>query len=99
MKDKKFSKEELKKYIINYNKLQDDIYKASSVLGPIFDSPIFTGYELIIHNLLVKMYGDLGTDLLEEYIFKQIDMGFDDLFDILSSEEYDSARIRYTDSE
>lgn len=99
MKDKKFSEKELKKYISDYKKLQEDISKASSVLGSIFDSPIFNGYETIIHKLLVRIYGDLGTDLLEEYIFEQIDMSFETLFDILSSEKYDPDRIRYTDSE
>ncbi len=95
----KFSKKELNDYVSNYKTVQKKISELYTLLGPVVDSPIFTGYEGIIHNLLVKMYGDLGADLLEEYMFEQIDMDFDTIYDILINKDYDPIRIRYTDSE
>lgn len=93
-----FTKKELKSYISNYKSLENKIHELSKLIGDVSDSLIFLNYEKIIHDFLVKMYGDLGTDLLEEYIFDQIDMDFDTLYDILTSKNYDTNRIKYTDS-
>lgn len=40
---------------------------------------IYNNFNLLIHELLVEICGDENTDLLEEYIFQQTTVPFDDL--------------------
>ena len=47
----------------------------------------YNNYHLIIHNLFVEIFGDLKTDILEEYLWAQRDISFDKLCDILNINE------------
>lgn len=49
-------------------------------LGPSSKNNFYNNYNLLIHNLLVSIFGDQKADLIEEYAFDQHkDMTFDDL--------------------
>lgn len=81
------TKDELKKHIQLYKETEDIVMKLDSDygislcnMGPSSKNNFYNNYNLIIHNLLVSIFGDLKTDLIEEYAFDQwSEMTFNDL--------------------
>lgn len=81
------TKDELEKHIQLYKETEDIVMKLDSDygislcnMGPSSKNNFYNNYNLIIHNLLVSIFGDLKTDLIEEYAFDQWpEMTFDDL--------------------
>jgi hypothetical protein len=77
------TKDELQKHINLYRDTEYLVSELNSKYGiNIQDSKnpnFYNNYNLIIHNLLVSIFGDLNVDLLEEYIFDQTNISFDEL--------------------
>lgn len=83
------TKEELEKHINLYRDAEKDITELDDKYGiRIWDSTnpnFYNKYNLVIHNLLKNIFGEENTWLIEDYIFKQIDMSFDDLWEKINS--------------
>ena len=77
------TRDELRKHIDLYRNTEYLVTELNTKYGiNIQDSTnpnFYNNYNLIIHNLLVSIFGDLNVDLLEEYIFEQIDISFEEL--------------------
>ena len=82
------SKNELFEHIELYKKTEKDVTQLDDQFGiRIWDSTkpnFYNNYNLIIHHLLVSIFGEEHTQLIEEYAFDQIDMTFDELCKILN---------------
>lgn len=85
------TKEELKKHIDLYKQTEQVITDLDSKYGiNVWDSKypnFYNNYNLLIHNLLQCIFGEQKTDLLEDYMFDQTDLTFDELYEALISEE------------
>lgn len=84
------TKEELKNHITRYKNVENIVYELDTKYGiNIFNSRIsnfYNEYNYIIHNLLVSIFGNEKTDIIEEYCFEQNDLTFDELCRILNIE-------------
>lgn len=72
------TRDELAKHIQLYKETEDIVMKLDSDYGislcnngPSSKNNFYNNYNLIIHNLLVSIFGDLNADLIEEYAFEQ----------------------------
>ena len=85
------TKAELKKHIDLYKETEQIITDLDDKYGiKVWDSRypnFYNNYNLLIHNLLVEIFGDEKTELLEDYMFDQTDMTFDELYETIISED------------
>lgn len=77
------TKKELEKHIKLYKDTENAIFELDKQFGiNIWDSAkpnFYNNFNLIIHNLLVNIFDDKKVELLEEYIFEQNNLSFDEL--------------------
>lgn len=77
------NKESLKKHIDLYRLTEKNIQNLYQEHGIcVWDSPkpnFYNNYNWIIHCLLLEIFNEEKVDLLEHYIFNQIDISFDEL--------------------
>ena len=82
---------ELKKFIDLYTSTENDISELNSKYGIcIWDSKnpnFYNNYNLIIHNLLLDIFGEKKVEILEDFIFNQTNLTFDQLWEILNKDE------------
>lgn len=85
------TKAELKKHIDLYKETEQVITDLDDKYGiNVWDSRhpnFYNNYNLLIHNLLVEIFGDEKTELLEDYMFDQTDITFDELYETIISED------------
>lgn len=85
------NKEQLRKHIELYKQTEKSVLELDTKFGiNIWDSKkpnFYNNYNLLIHNLLVDIFGDKKVDILEEYIFEQNYLVFDELCEILNIDE------------
>lgn len=83
------SKDELKNIIEKYREAEDDVLKLDDEFGiRIWNSEkenFYNKYNYIIFKLLENIYTPEKRELLEEYIFDQVEMTFDDLYNYLEN--------------
>lgn len=83
------SKDELKNIIEKYREIEDDVSKLDDEFGIcIWNSKkenFYNKYNYIIFKLLENIYTPEKRELLEEYIFDQVEMTFDDLYNYLEN--------------
>jgi len=72
------TKSELKKYVDTYNKnlihLRNYENKSEEF------NCIVSNYEYMLRLLLTNIFGEINSDLIEEYLFKQRQISFDTLW-------------------
>jgi hypothetical protein len=82
-------KDELKNIIEKYREIEDDVSKLDDAFGIcIWNSKkenFYNKYNYIIFKLLENIYTPEKKELLEEYIFDQVEMSFDDLYNYLEN--------------
>jgi len=82
------TRDELEKHIKLYKNTEDTVFELDEKYGiNIWGSPnpnIYNNYNLLIHNLLVDIFGDEKTDLIESYIFEEMDITFEQLCEKLN---------------
>jgi hypothetical protein len=85
------TKSELKTHIDLYRSTEQSVINLDNEYGINiwngYNPNFYNNYNLIIHNLLVSIFGDMKTDLIEDYIFNQIEMTFDELWETLNVED------------
>lgn len=85
------TRDELYKHIKLYKKTEQIIFELGNKYGiEVWNSKypnFYNNYNLLIHNLLVSIFGEENTNLIEEYIFEQTDISFDELCKILNIHE------------
>lgn len=83
------NKDELRNIIEKYIEAENDISKLDDEFGICVWSSkkenFYNKYNYIIFKLLENIYGPEKKELLEEYIFNQVEMTFDDLYDYLEN--------------
>lgn len=83
------SKDELKNIIEKYREVEDDVSKLDDKFGIcIWNSKkenFYNKYNYIIFKLLENIYTPEKRELLEEYIFDQVEITFDDLYNYLEN--------------
>ena len=83
------NKDELKNIIEKYREVEDDVSKLDNEFGIcIWNSKkenFYNKYNYIIFKLLENIYTPEKRELLEEYIFNQVEMTFDDLYNYLEN--------------
>lgn len=83
------SKDELKNIIEKYREAEDDVLKLDDEFGiRIWNSEkenFYNKHNYIIFKLLENIYTPEKRELLEEYIFDQVEMTFDDLYNYLEN--------------
>lgn len=83
------NKDELKNIIEKYREIEDDVSKLDDEFGIcIWNSKkenFYNKYNYIIFKLLENIYTPEKRELLEEYIFEQVEMTFDDLYNYLEN--------------
>lgn len=83
------SKDELKNIIEKYREVEKDVSKLDGEFGIcIWNSKkenFYNKYNYIIFKLLENIYTPEKKELLEEYIFDQVEMTFDDLYNYLEN--------------
>ena len=75
------TKENLEKFISIYRETENSIpieYKISNSIN------IYNKYNYLIHMLLVELFGEKNTDILEHYIFEQIKLSSETLYNMLN---------------
>lgn len=81
------TKQELKDYIELYRKTEQQITDLDDKYGiRIWDSAepnFYNNYNLLLHKLLLQIFGTVKTNLLEDYIFNSIEITEDDLYESL----------------
>lgn len=81
------TKQQLLKNIELYKETEESIFKLDTEFGiNIWNSAnpnFYNNYNLIIHNLWIEIFGENNTELLENFVFEQIDISFDELCEIL----------------
>jgi len=81
------TRSELQKHIDLYKKTENIISELDEKYGINFwDSAtpnFYNNYNLLIHNLLVNIFGEANTCTIEEYVFDQLNISFDELCNIL----------------
>ena len=82
------TRDELQKHIKLYKATEDTVLELDKKYGiNIWESSspnIYNNYNLLIHNLLVDIFGDEKTDLIESYIFEQLTITFEQLCEKLN---------------
>lgn len=79
------TKDELRKHIQLFQdteeiiNLLDKKYGINIINSGLTKPNFYNNYNMLIHNLLVSIFGDLNTDLIEEYCFGQVSISFDEL--------------------
>jgi len=77
------TKKELEKHIKLYKDTEQTVFELDKQFGiNIWNSSttnFYNNYNLIIHNLLVSIFDDKKVELLEEYIFEQNNLSFNEL--------------------
>lgn len=83
------NKDELKNIIEKYIEAENDISKLDDEFGIcVWNSKkenFYNKYNYIIFKLLENIYTPEKKELLEEYIFDQVEMSFDDLYNYLEN--------------
>lgn len=83
------NKDELKNIIEKYREVEKDVSKLDDEFGIcIWNSRkenFYNKYNYIIFKLLENIYTPEKKELLEEYIFEQVEMTFDDLYNYLEN--------------
>lgn len=78
----------LKKIIDKYRAAEDEIIKLDSTFGIcLYNSKnenFYNKYNFIIHKLFEAFFGFENTELLEDYIFENTDITFEELCKILN---------------
>lgn len=87
-------KSQLKEYIDLYRETEKSITDLDDKFGIRIwdskDSNFYNNYNLMLHKLLVIIFDEVKVDLLEDYIFEQIEMTFDELCKALEIDETDN---------
>jgi hypothetical protein len=82
------TRDELKQHIALYKKTENDVFELENKFGiRIWDSKepnFYNNYNLIIHRLLADIFGETKSELIEDYIFEQVDISFDELCEYLN---------------
>lgn len=82
------TRDELEKHIKLYKNTEDTVFELDEKYGiniwGSLNPNIYNNYNLLIHNLLVDIFGDEKTDLIESYIFEEIDITFEQLCEKLN---------------
>lgn len=82
------TKDELKNHINLYKKTESIILELDNNYGiqvwNSYNPNFYNNYNLMIHNLLLSIFGEDGVELIEEYIFDQITITFDELWECLT---------------
>ena len=79
------NKDDLRKHIQLFQdteeivKLLNEKFGVNIINSGLSKPNFYNNYNLLIHNLLVSIFGDLNTDLIEEFCFGQLDISFDEL--------------------
>lgn len=81
------TRDELQKHIELYRNTEDIVFELDEKYGiNIWNSKnpnIYNSYNLLIHNLLVQIFGEDNTELIENYIFEETNLTFEQLCEIL----------------
>jgi hypothetical protein len=81
------TRDELQKHIELYRNTEDIVFELDEKYGiNIWNSKnpnIYNSYNLLIHNLLVEIFGEDNTELIESYIFEETNLTFEQLCEIL----------------
>lgn len=81
------TRDELQKHIKLYRNTEDTVFELDEKYGiNIWNSKnpnIYNNYNLLIHNLLVQIFGEDNTELIESYIFEETNLTFEQLCEIL----------------
>ena len=84
------TKKELENHITRYRNVENVIYELDNKYGINFFNAKFSNfyneYNYIIHSLLVSIFGNEKTDTIEEFIFEQNNVTFDELCKYLNIE-------------
>ena len=71
------NKSELKEFIELYKKTEKIVLDLNRKYGVnLIDSPksnFYNNYNYLIHKLLVEIFGDNNTEVIEDFIFGQVD--------------------------
>lgn len=85
------TKKQLKEHIDRYRKVEETITELDDKYGiQVWNartSNFYNEYNYLIHELLVDIFGEEGTALIEDYEFEQTTMTFDELCDFLGVKE------------
>ena len=75
------NKKQLENYIVLYNNVEKEYkkFKESHFQVALQTNKFYESYNYIIHKLLEYEFGYNNTDLLEHYIWNQIELSFDEL--------------------
>lgn len=77
------TRKELEKHIKLYKETENIIFELDNKYGiNVWNSNIpnfYNNYNLLIHNLIVGIFGEENAELIEEYIFEQNNLTFDEL--------------------
>lgn len=81
------TRDKLQKHIELYKSTEDTVFELDEKYGiNIWNSRnpnIYNNYNLLIHNLLVEVFGEENTELIESYIFEETDLTFEQLCEFL----------------
>lgn len=81
------TRDELQKHIELYRNTEDVVFELDEKYGiNIWNSRnpnIYNNYNLLIHNLLVQIFGEENTELIESYIFEESELTFEQLCETL----------------
>lgn len=81
------TKKELETIICKYNSAESDILEMDARFGIcVYNSQtenFFNKYNYVIFKLFEHLFGYEGRELIEDYIFEQTDMTFDELCETL----------------
>lgn len=82
------TKKELENLIIKYNSAESDIIDMNARFGICVynseDENFYNKYNYVIFKLFKHFFGENGRELIEDYIFKETDMTFDELCEKLN---------------
>lgn len=77
------TKKELENLICKYNSAESDIIEINARFGIcVYNSQnenFINKYNYVIFKLFEHLFGNDGREMIEEYIFEQTDMTFDEL--------------------
>ena len=85
------TKKELENLICKYNSAESDVIDMNARFGICIynseDENFYNKYNYVIFKLFEHTFGYDGKNLIEDYIFEQIDMTFDELCEKLNINE------------
>ena len=83
-------KDELREYIKLYRSAEKEITDLDDIYGVrIWDARkpnFYNTYNLLLRKLLIIIFGEENTDLIEDFIFEQTSLTFDQIYDIITNE-------------